>query len=111
MCGFYRKHIPEFAKISLPLYELTRKDVEFKWTESCQTSFDALKAALVQAPILVRADVSQPFIVTSDASQTHVGGVLSQIQEDGSDRPVGYFSKKLKPPNLGTALQTERPLP
>lgn len=98
MCGFYRKHIPEFAKVAVPLYELTKKDVEFKWTEECQASFEALKTCLVQAPVLARADVSQPFIVTTDASQTHVGGVLSQIQEDGSDRPIGYFSKKLKPP-------------
>ena len=98
MCGFYRKHIPEFAKIAVPLYNLTKKNVDFIWTKECQTSFEALKTSLIQAPVLVRADVTKPFIVTTDASQTHVGGVLSQIQEDGSDRPIGYFSKKLKPP-------------
>ena len=98
MCGFYRKHIPDFAKIAAPLYELTKKEVDFKWTETCQASFETLKISLVEAPVLARAKVSQPFIVTTDASQTHVGGVLSQIQEDGSDRPIGYFSKKLKPP-------------
>ncbi len=30
MCGFYRKHIPSFAKIAAPLTNLTLKNVEFK---------------------------------------------------------------------------------
>ncbi len=46
--------------------------------------------------MLVRADVHNPLIVTTDASDTHVGGVLSQIQADGSNRAIGYFSRKLK---------------
>ena len=97
MCGFYRKHVPEFAKVANPLTNLTRSKVEFNWTEQCQEAFQELKQRLVQAPILVRADVSKPFIITTDASNTHVGGVLSQIQPDGTDRAIGYFSKKLKP--------------
>ncbi len=36
-------------------------------------------------------------IVTTNASNTQVGGVLSQTQSDGTNRPVGYFSKKLNP--------------
>ncbi len=73
MCGFYRKHIPRFAKIAAPLTNLTRKSVEFQWTDHCQEAFDELKSRLTQAPILVKADVHQPFIVTTDASGTHVG--------------------------------------
>ncbi len=51
----------------------------------------------MRAPVLVRADIAKPFVLTTDASDTHVGGVLSQAQPDGSDRAIGYFSKKLKP--------------
>ncbi len=96
MCGFYRKHIPRFAKIAAPLTNLTRKSVEFQWTDLCQEAFDELKARLTQAPILVKADIHQPFIVTTDTSGTHVGRVLSQVQADGTNRPIGYFSRKLK---------------
>ncbi len=96
MCGFYRKHIPKFAKVAAPLTNLTRKNVEFQWTENCEKSFERLKERLTEAPVVVRADINQPFVVTTDASNTHVGGVLSQIQADGSDRPIGYFSHKLK---------------
>ncbi len=96
MCGFSRKHIPSFAKIAAPLINLTRKNTGFKWTDKCLEAFIELKSRLTSAPVLVRADVNKPFIVTTNASDTHVGGVLSQIQADGCNRAIGYFSRKLK---------------
>ncbi len=97
MCGFYRKHVPSFAKIAAPFTNLTRTRTTFIWTEESQQAFEQLKACLMDAPILVKAQVDQPFILTTDASNSHVGGVLSQIQPDGSNQPTGYFSKKLNP--------------
>ena len=97
MVGFYRKHIPSFAKIAAPLTNLTKIKVGFSWTPTCQEAFECLKSHLVKAPILVKAQTDQPFLLTTDASDTHVGGVLSQIQPDGNNCPVGYFSKKLNP--------------
>ncbi len=97
MASFYRKHIPNFAKIALPLHNLTRKNQVFKWSEDWQRSLDALKDSVTRAPVLVGADITQPFIITTDASNSHVGGVLSQIQPNGSNQPIGYFSKKICP--------------
>ncbi len=42
MCGFYRKHIPNFAQIVAPLTNLTRNTVELIWTDKCQEAFDEL---------------------------------------------------------------------
>ncbi len=97
LCGFYRKLIPNFSKIAAPLHNLTKKNVEFLWTPECQDSFQTLKSTLPIAPVLVKADATQHFLVTTDASSTHVGGVLSQIQPNDSNKPIGYFSKKLSP--------------
>ncbi len=93
MTLFYRKHINNYAKIATPLTNLTWKTQSFKWTDQCQTAFETLKEYLCKAPVLVRAQPHQPFIVTTDASNTHVGGVLSQTQTDG--KTLGYFSLKL----------------
>ncbi len=93
MCGFFRKHVSSFAKIAALLTNLTR--TTFNWTEESQQAFEQLKACLMDAPVLVKAQVDQPFILTTDASNSHVGGVLSQIQPDGSNKPTGYFTKKL----------------
>ena len=111
MCGFYRRHVPSFAKVAAPLTNLTRARSDFRWTEACQSAFETLKACLVSAPVLVKARVNEPFIVTTDASNTHVGGVLSQVQADGANKPIGYFSKKLSPVNLDTQPQIRKPLP
>ncbi len=43
----------------------------------------------------MRAKPHQPLIFTTDASNTHVGDVLSQTQTDGETKPLGFFSKKL----------------
>ena len=40
--------------------------------------------------------MTTPFELHTDASMDHVGAVLMQ-KEIGSRKPVGYFSKNLKP--------------
>ncbi len=94
MCVFYRKHVPLFAKIATPLSNLTKAQVKFSWTEACQQAFERLKRSLINPPILVKAQLDQPFINTTDDSNSHVGGVLSQIQDDNTNKPIGFFSKK-----------------
>ena len=68
MAGFYRKHVPNFAKLATPLTNLTRKTEQFAWTKQCQIAFETLKDCLAKAPVLARAQNNQPFIVTTDAS-------------------------------------------
>ena len=58
--------------------QLLKKDVAFKWTESQEDAFNALKTALTTEPILQYPDFSQPFNLTTDASGYAMGGVLSQ---------------------------------
>jgi len=53
---YYRKYIREYSRLASPLFELTKKDMSFVWNQDCQRAFDALKRALVEAPILVRLD-------------------------------------------------------
>ncbi len=93
MCSFYCKHVPQFALIATPLTNLTHSKVKFRRTNSCQQVFEKLKAILMDAPILVRADISKLFVVTTYASDTNIRGMLSQAQADTSDQAVGYFSK------------------
>ena len=96
MCGFYRKHIKAYAKIAIPLTNLLREKVPFSWSTECQSSFEQLKQALATTPVLVKADMSKPFELFTDASLDHVGAVLMQ-NHDGHLKPIGYFSKKMKP--------------
>jgi hypothetical protein len=87
MVDYYQRFIEGFSKIVRPMTTLLEKNVEFKWTQACQESFEMLKQRLTTTPVLVLPDVHKPFSVYCDASYTRLGCVLMQ---DG--RVVAYSS-------------------
>ena len=89
LVGHYRCFIKGFAKIAAPLYDLTSGDNKDKksehvdlFPEACET-FDHLKAACLQAPIMSFPDFNKPFLLETDTSGRGLGAVLSQKQADG----------------------------
>ena len=95
LANYYRRFVKDYANIARPLHRLTEKNAIFKWTEECQQSFDNLRERLISAPILAFPDCSKPFILDTDASNTGIGAVLSQKQEDGTERVIAYASRVL----------------
>ena len=61
----------------------------------CQRAFKELRQRLATAPILVFPDFSLTFILDTDASNIRIGALLSQLQEDGSERVIAYGSHLL----------------
>jgi len=61
LTGYYRKYIRGYSRLAGPLFELTRKDVAFVWDVGCQQAYQALKAVLVDAPVLTRPDFRRTF--------------------------------------------------
>ncbi|XP_076638854.1 uncharacterized protein LOC143350715 [Colletes latitarsis] len=82
------------AKTAKPLTKLLKKDVPFYWTPEVQSSFEILRDAICAEPLLQFPDFSRPFLVTTDASDFAVGGILSQGTV-GTDLPVAYASRTL----------------
>jgi hypothetical protein len=97
LAGFYRRFVKGYAEIARPLTDLTRiADGQWwSWGSDEQKAFDALKQAMVSAPVLAHPDPYQPWIVQTDASGFAIGAVLSQKQKDCTVRPVAYWSHKL----------------
>jgi hypothetical protein len=80
--GYYRRFIKFFSKIASPLFVLLMKNVEFKWNNLFQEAFDALKHQLSTAPILRGPDWALPFHISYDASDTVIGAVLGQEENN-----------------------------
>ena len=99
LTGYYRKFIPNYAQIATPLTDLTRKNsaTHVKWTSACSEAFTALKQFLCSAPVLRSPDFTREFVLQTDASDRGVGAVLSQLDDEGNDHPVAFFSRKLLP--------------
>ena len=56
---------------------LTKKGVPFMWTVTCKLSFEALKKAFVNAPILKPFDWTRDVIVKTDSSDYVSASVMS----------------------------------
>jgi hypothetical protein len=96
--NFYRRFIRDFSHLARPLFDLTRKDTEWKWEEGQQAAFDGLKEAITSAPVLLFPDDGRPYRVEADSSDFATGAVLSQLSaEDEKWHPVGYYSRSLSP--------------
>lgn len=95
MMGFYRRFIPNFANIAKPLTNLLKKGEKFIWTNDCDESFNLLKLKLISKPILQYPDFSKEFCLTTDASKSAIGAVLSQKDNEQNDLPCGYASRVL----------------
>jgi hypothetical protein len=108
-CGYYRKFIKNYSNIASPLSELTKKDIKFNWTDSCQDAFEDLKNKLTSAPVLAYPDYNKEFMLHCDASNHAVGAVLNQ-KYDKSERPIGFFSRKLRGPEVSYSVSEREAL-
>ena len=100
LCSFFRRVIDKFSEIASPLTKLTRKDSGYTkgpLPEEAELAFQTLKQKFSGRPTLWPPNFNLPFILTTDASKIALGAVLSQNIE-GTEYPIAYFSRTLKPP-------------
>lgn len=95
LVSFFRRFIQDFSKIARPLTDLTRKQSSISgWDDKCDNSFEGLKTSIISSPVLRHVDWLLPFRGHVDASQTAVGGTLTQTVS-GKEHPLAFFSQKL----------------
>jgi transposase InsO family protein len=99
LTNYYRRFVENYATIARPLTRLLRKGAAFVWTPECDDAVDELKKNLISSPVLVYPDFSEPFVISTDASNYAVGAVLSQVV-NGEEHPVAYASRQLKSPEI-----------
>ena len=67
-----------YAKIASPLTKILKKTNIFEWNDGAQASFEKLKDALVNAPVLKLPNFTTSFLIITNASGKAIGGVLTQ---------------------------------
>ena len=97
LIGYYRRFIPKFSELSLPLTNLTKAGRSFEWGKEQVQAFEALKDKLCDAPVLAQYDPRAKTILQTDASHFGWGFVISQISaEDGLEHPIVVESGRFK---------------
>jgi len=68
------------------------------WTPEREEAYEHLKQRVTSSPVLIQPDFRKRFYLECDASNTGIGGVLSQqVEVDGKVvyKPVSFLSRKL----------------
>jgi len=98
MLNFYSRFIAGAAGLLKPLTDTLRagKAACLQWSTEMELAFAASKQRLAEVAELAHPQQKAQLVLAVDASNTHMGAVLQQLEPPGqSPRPLGFFSKKL----------------
>ncbi|MGL5690696.1 MAG: reverse transcriptase domain-containing protein, partial [Bacteroidales bacterium] len=114
LANYVRAYIKNYASISAKLCEIlkgeTKRSIkQIEWSEGAIECFKRLKQAVINITYRSQPDISKEFILTTDASSTGIGAVLSQINKNGSEEMICAFSKKLDKAQMNYSV-TDREL-
>jgi len=87
--------VPHLAAIAAPLWNLLRKDAEYKWTDDHNRSFEGVKKAIENTWWLEHPDGNALLLLRTDACKRGIAAVLPQRHEDGSIGAIAFYSRKL----------------
>jgi len=94
--NFIRRFIANLVEVTKHITSMLRKNSEVKWTEEAKHSFNAIKEAIMTAPVLISPDFAKEFYIFSFASKDTIAAVLLQRNVDDQEQPVAFFSKVLR---------------
>ena len=94
---YLNRFSPKIAELTVPLRDLAKKNVHFKWEHEHEMALDKIKQELYAAPVLsyYDPDPATTTILQCDASQKGVGAWIRQIDSNGKDRIVAMASRSL----------------
>jgi hypothetical protein len=105
LCNFFRTHVRNFAQISAPLVQLTRKDSGWRKGElppEALQAFHQLQNSLCSEPVVDYPRRNRPYALIVDASLGDektpggLGAILTQIDDKGEFRVISYASRRLQ---------------
>jgi len=93
--NFYRRFIKGFSKITRVLNELTKKGIQWEWTDEREEAFQTLKRLICEELVLLMPKFDHPFELEVDASNYAIRATLNQKDELDWWHPVAYYSTTL----------------
>lgn len=96
-CNYYRSYIQNFAQYSAVLEKaFLKKDQSLAWTKEQDCAFETLKKLINSDAATYLPKFDEEFILTTDACDTGIGGILQQKIND-EIKVIDWASKKLSP--------------
>lgn len=98
--NYFRRFIPNYAHISGPLtaldcYGPKAKQHALAWTEEADEAFELTRQAIANASTLNFLRDSGEVRLYTDASDYAIGAHLVQLDDEGAEGTISFYSKKL----------------
>jgi len=91
--NFLRRFVPNYATCTQGFLHLFHRDIPFHWANQAQKSFESLKDALSQAPLIRPPSHNKDYTLYLSASDVSIAWVLVQDGPDNKERVIYYVSK------------------
>ncbi len=97
MTTYCSRFIPDYATISQPLRQLTRRDSTWLWGPQQKSAMEKLKSQLMKNTTMAYFDPTKKSTILVDASPVGLGAILSQSSHnnEGNDSIIAYASRAL----------------
>lgn len=102
MINYMGRYLPNLSTVLQPLNELLKSERDWCWGQSQMQAFTEVKQLISSVPVLEFFDPAKLTVVSADASNYGLGGVLMQ-NHDGRLKPVAFCSRTLTTLKRGTA--------
>lgn len=93
--NFLRRFIPNYAEVARGFTWLLERDTPFHRDATAQESFEHLKGLLVSAPLLCPSNYHRYYTLYLAATDTTIGMVLVQDEDDDIEHVIYYLSCNL----------------
>jgi hypothetical protein len=91
-----RRFIPNFVEIVRLITDMLKKNNEVIWTTESREYFAHIKKVISEAPVLASPNYLKDFLIFLFASEHTLATVLLQKNEEGFEKPIAFFSKRLQ---------------
>lgn len=94
MINYIGRYLTNLSTVLQPLNELLKSERDWCWGQSQMQAFTEVKQLISSVPVLEFFDPAKPTVVSADASNYGLRGVLMQ-NHDGRLKPVAFCSRTL----------------
>ena len=98
MASFYGTVVPNLQYTMGPLHEIAGLKSSFKWGADQEEAFERVKELLVNSATLAFPShgLNSKLVLSTDASSLGWGAALTELGEDGLERPIGFTSGRFR---------------
>ncbi|MBW0556844.1 hypothetical protein O181_096559 [Austropuccinia psidii MF-1] len=100
LTSYYRQHLKDFAILAKSLYRICDQQTVFEMTQERINTYEKIRKALKEAPLLLMPDWNIPSKFYIDACGDGLGAALRQfhiIDDKPIEGPVCYISRQINP--------------